>query len=72
MKKIGIFLLGLGLLITVFTGFNFSTRETVVDIGKLEITNHKDHGVIWSPWLGAAMMLVGGALLAFGGKSIKV
>jgi hypothetical protein len=66
MKRTGIILLVIGLLITVFTGFNFMTREKVVDIGELEISANKKHGVSWSPLIGVAVMVVGGGMLLFG------
>ncbi len=68
MKRTGIILLVIGLLITVFTGFNFMTREKVVDIGELEISTNKKHGVTWSPLIGVAVMVVGGGMLLFGNK----
>jgi hypothetical protein len=68
MKKPGIIILAIGLLITLFTSFKFFTREKVVDIGKLEITANKKHDVSWSPYLGLAVMVVGGVMVAYGSK----
>ena len=56
----------IGLLATVFTGFNFVTREKVVDIGELEIMGNKNHAFDWEPAVGLAVMLVGGIVYAFG------
>jgi len=50
MKAAGIFILYAGLLMTVYTGFTYVTREKVVDTGPI----------------GAGLMILGGAALVFG------
>lgn len=66
MKRTGIIILIVGLLITVFTGFSFMTREKVVDLGELEITQNKNHGITWSPIVGVVVMAVGGGMYLLG------
>jgi hypothetical protein len=66
MKRIGIIILVIGLAITVFTGFNFITREKVVDLGELEISKNKKHGVTWSPLVGVVVMVIGGGIYIVG------
>jgi hypothetical protein len=68
MKRTGIVLIIIGLLLTIITGFGFFTKEKVVDLGKIEINSSKPHRVNWSPYLGVGVMIVGGALLIFGPK----
>jgi hypothetical protein len=68
MKRIGAIIFVIGLLATVFTGFNFVTREKVVDIGELEIMGNKNHSLAWKPALGMGIMIVGGIVFAFGSK----
>lgn len=68
MKKIGIIILAIGLIITLITGFKFVTREKVVDIGELQISRNKNHSVAWSPIVGIVTMVVGGGLIVFGLK----
>jgi hypothetical protein len=63
MKKTGIVILIVGLLITIFTAFTFFTKEKVVDVGKLEITQDKPHTLKWSPLIGVAVMAFGGVLI---------
>jgi len=70
MKKIGAVIFVIGLLATVFAGFNLVTREKVVDIGDLEITANKNHIMDWSPAIGVALMIVGGVVYVFGEKKI--
>jgi len=66
MKRTGIIILIMGLLITVFTGFSFLTREKVVDIGELEITHNKNHSVRWPPFIGVIVMVTGGVIYLVG------
>jgi hypothetical protein len=63
MRKAGIFILILGLLLTIITAFTFFTREKVVDIGSLKITANKPHHLSWSPLIGIAVMGAGGVLV---------
>lgn len=58
----------IGLLLTVFTAFNYFTREKVVDLGNVEITANKRHHVAWSPLIGLAVMGVGGVVLLVSSK----
>lgn len=68
MKAAGIVIVVIGLLITLFTGFNFVTKKKVVDIGNLEITADKKHSVAWSPLVGIAVMVIGGGIYLYGAK----
>ncbi len=68
MKKIGLIVLVIGLVITLFTGFKYITREKVVDIGEIQISRDKTNRVSWSPLIGVAVMVVGGGILLFGPK----
>jgi hypothetical protein len=68
MKKAGIVIIIVGLLLTIITAFTFFTREKVVDIGKVEITANKRHHLKWSPLVGVAVMGVGGVVLLMASK----
>jgi hypothetical protein len=63
MKKAGIFIILLGLALTIFTAITFFTKEKVVDLGKVEITRNKPHHMNWSPLIGIAVMGIGGIVL---------
>jgi hypothetical protein len=63
MRKAGIFIIILGLVLTIFTAFTVFTREKVVDIGSLKITANKPHHLSWSPLIGIAVMCVGGVVV---------
>jgi len=66
MKKAGIVILLVGLLMTTYTGFTYFTREKVVDIGKLEITKENQHSINWQPYVGIGIMIIGGVVLVLG------
>ena len=66
MKKAGIIILLVGLLMTLYTGFTFFTREKVVDLGKLKITKENQHSVNWQPYVGIGIMIVGGVVFVLG------
>lgn len=68
MRKAGIFILILGLVLTIFTAVTYFTREKVVDIGSLKITANKPHHLSWSPLIGIAVMGVGGVLVLMSPK----
>jgi hypothetical protein len=63
MKKVGLGIFIIGVILTIFTAFTFFTREKVVDIGKLEISADKPHHLSWSPLIGIAIMGVGGTVM---------
>jgi len=63
MKKVGIFIILLGLGLTIFTAFTVFTKEKVVDIGDVKITRNKPHHLKWSPLIGVAVMGIGGVVL---------
>jgi hypothetical protein len=66
MKKLGIIILVLGLLFTLFSGFNLVTKKKVVDVGDLQITTNQNHRVAWSPLIGVVVMIIGGGVIFLG------
>lgn len=67
MKNLGIVLIALGVIMMGITGFNYVTKEKVVDIGKLEISKDQKHSVQWSPIIGG-ILLVGGIVVFVVGR----
>ena len=61
-KRIGIILIIVGVIMMIYTGFTYVTKEKVVDIGSVEINQEKRHPVQWSPIVGG-ILLVGGLLI---------
>lgn len=68
-KSLGIFIILIGIIMMIYTGFNFVTTEKVVDIGPIKINQEKNHPVQWSPILGVVLIVGGIAIVAFGKKS---
>ena len=66
MKKAGIITFIVGLLMTLYTGFTYITREKVVDLEKLEITKDNRHSVNWQPYVGIGIMIIGGVVFVLG------
>ena len=66
MRKDGIVILVVGLLITVITGFSYVTKEKIVEVGDLEITAQKNNRANWSPLAGVAVVVVGGIMFVAG------
>ena len=62
MKAIGIALMVIGIVMIVYTGFNFITTEKVVDLGPIKINQEKNHPVQWSPIVGV-VLLIGGIIV---------
>lgn len=61
-KTIGIVMVIIGILMMIYTGFNYVTTEKVVDFGPMEMSMEESHPVQWSPIVGA-ILLVGGIVL---------
>jgi uncharacterized membrane protein len=63
-KTTGFVLLVLGIIMLLFTGFNYVTTEKVVDIGPVKINKEKNHAVQWSPVAGAVLVIAGIVVIA--------
>ena len=59
MKNLGLVLIGLGIMMMIFTGFNYVTRENVVDLGGVQINANENHPVEWSPIAGGVLLVAG-------------
>jgi hypothetical protein len=71
LKSLGIALGIIGLLMIIYTGFNYVTTEKVVDLGPIKINAEKNHPVQWSPIVGI-VLLAGGIVLVLTDKKAKV
>ena len=72
LKTAGILLLIVGLLMTLYAGFAYVTREKVVDFGELEITKENQHTVNWQPYVRIGTMVIGGVVLILGRKKSMI
>jgi hypothetical protein len=68
MKTAGGITVIVGLLMTMYTGFSYITREKVIDMWGLEVSKDNEHNVNWQPYIGIATMITGGAVIAMARK----
>jgi len=71
MKTLGIALAVIGILMIIYTGFNYVTTEKVVDLGPIKINAEKNHPVQWSPIVGV-VLLVGGIAVVLSSKRNRI
>ena len=69
MRAIGVLLLILGILALGYQGFTYVTRDKVVDLGPVEVTQEKTKTVYLPPILGVVALAAGIALLVTGSRS---
>ena len=65
-KSIGIALIVIGIVMTIYTGFNYVTTEKVVDLGPIQINKEQNHPVQWAPIVGVIIIVIGGFLVVKG------
>lgn len=63
MRIIGFIIMIIGLVLAIFTAFSFFTQEKIMRIGTLELTQNQPHHFSWSPFIGLAIMVIGGFLI---------
>jgi hypothetical protein len=59
MKIFGWVLLVVGIVMLLFRGINFKTKEKVVDLGQVEINKTENHTVSWPLYAGGILTLAG-------------
>ena len=69
MRITAIVLIVAGLLGLVYGGFSYTRDRTAVKLGPLELTVKEKETVNVPVWAGVAAVVVGGLLLALGGKN---
>ncbi|MCK9411364.1 MAG: hypothetical protein M0Q53_03620 [Prolixibacteraceae bacterium] len=62
-RTIGFSIIAIGILMMIYTGFNYVTTEKVVDLGPIEINADKNHPVQWSPIVGLVLIFGGVAVM---------
>ncbi len=72
MKTLGILLIVIGGIMTVFTGFNLITKKEVADIGPIEINKTEKTPIYWSPITGALILVAGIVILATSKRGSRV
>lgn len=67
---LAIMLIALGIAAFAYEGFNYTTRENVVDIGPLKVTTEKTRTLPLPPIVGAVALIGGIVLLVVGIKKV--
>lgn len=65
-RIIGIILVVVGIVMLVWTGFSFTKKETLVEVGPVEISADKEENVNWSPYVGGGLLAAGIIILLVG------
>ena len=66
-KSIGVILLGIGIIMLIWTGFTYTKKEKVIDAGPIQVSADREHTVNWSPYAGG-ILVAGGIILLLSGK----
>ncbi|MBK8489842.1 MAG: hypothetical protein IPL49_02780 [Saprospirales bacterium] len=69
-KNLGIVLAVIGIIMMIYTGFNYVTTEKVIDLGPIELNAEKTHNVQWPPIVGLVLIVGGTVLIFFDKKKI--
>jgi hypothetical protein len=70
-RTLGIVIVVIGIIMIIYTGFDFITTEKVVDIGPVKIDKEKNHFIQWPPIVGV-VLLIGGILTISFDKKVRV
>lgn len=68
-KGIGMALLVIGIIMTIYTGFNYVTTKKVVDLGLIQINKKENYPVQWAPIVGVIILVIGGFLVVKGSNN---
>ena len=68
-RLFGFMLVILGVLMMVYTGFNYVTTKKVVDLGAIQIDKKENHFVDWSPIAGIVLVFGGIVVIAMSKKN---
>ncbi|OOG72402.1 hypothetical protein [Algoriphagus sp. A40] len=66
MKTLGIILVVLGLVMLFVPGFDFTTKEKVIDAGPIQVSADKENRVSWPTYAGGIVTVAGLALVFLG------
>jgi hypothetical protein len=67
-RLIAIVLIVLGIAAFAYQGIGYTTRDKVVDLGPIHVTNEKTHTLPLPPIVGGLALVGGIALLVVGGR----
>jgi uncharacterized membrane protein YidH (DUF202 family) len=69
-RSVAILMIILGIIMLLYTSFNYVTTEKVVDIGPIQINQQVNHPIKWSPIIGFVLVLGGVVLILANNKKV--
>ena len=58
-NTLGLLFLIIGIVMIIYTGFDYVTTKEVAEIGPITILTHKKHNIPFSPIIGLALITIG-------------
>ena len=68
-RTIALVMIVLGITMLVWTGFNYTKREKIVDAGPIQISADKEKSVNWPPYVGGIILVAGVIILTTSKRS---
>lgn len=68
-KSLGIIFVVIGVAMLIWTGFNYTKKEKVIDAGPLQVSVDKQESINWPPYVGGVVLIAGVVLLVTAKKS---
>ena len=68
-RNLGIIMIIIGAAMLIWSGFSYTKKEKVVDLGPLHVDVDKRHDVSWPPYLGTIVLVGGIVIVVFSKKS---
>jgi uncharacterized membrane protein len=66
-RNLGIILIIIGAAMLIWTGFSYTKKKKVVDLGPLQVSVDQKQTIGWPPYLGA-ILLIGGIVIVVADK----
>lgn len=58
-KSVGLILIVLGAILLIWTGFTYTKKEKIVDLGPIQVSADREKTVNWPPYAGGVVLLAG-------------
>lgn len=68
-RTIAFVMIAIGIVTLIWTGFTYTKKEKIIDVGPLEVSADKQETVNWPPYLGGILVVGGIIILATSKKS---
>jgi len=66
-RTIGMLMIVIGAAMLIWTGFTYTKKEKIIDVGPIQVSADKQERVNWPPYLGG-ILLVGGIVVLVNAK----